>query len=87
MKTTMRLIVAAIILLAGTETRAENYKGTAERHGLKIEYSLSGGVVTEKRKPYLGGVPTNMSMTINGEVQPGALRQDLSRHSPPTSTS
>lgn len=72
MKTTMRLIVAAILLLAGTETRAENYKGTAERHGLKIEYSLSGGVVTEKRKPYLGGVPTNMSMTINGEVQPGA---------------
>ena len=72
MKRTMQLMMVAVLLLAVTSVKADGYKGTIERHGGKLEYSLSGCVVTKKSKPVIGGMPSQMLTRIEGEVQAGA---------------
>ena len=73
MKQTTRLVLAMMLLLAATGIKAENYNGTLERHGVKMEYSISGGTVTKKDKPIVGGAPyAEMLVPIEGEVKPGS---------------
>ena len=52
--------------------KAESYTGTMQRHGVKMEYSFSGGKVTKKDEPVIGGAPyAEMLVNIEGEVKSG----------------
>lgn len=60
-----------VLLLCATTVSAET--GTLERWGSKMKYTLTGGVVTQKDKPYIGGVRADiMTVNIEGEVKEGA---------------
>lgn len=73
MKRTIGIMMTALLLLAVTGAKADNYKGTLERHGVKMEYAFSGGTVTKKSKPVVGGAPyAEMFVPIEGEVKPGS---------------
>lgn len=74
MKESIFHFVLALALLALTQNaQAESYKGTMERHDVKMEYSFSGGTVTNKQEPMLGGAPIcYMTTFIEGECAPGA---------------
>ena len=72
MKKTLYLLTTALLLTA-SHVWADNYKGTLERHGLKMEYTLSGGIVTNKDDHRIGGAPVAiMGVSIDGEVEAGA---------------
>ena len=73
MKQTNKWIMTVLLLLlAATGIMAENYTGTLERHGVKMEYSFSGGKATKKDKPVVGGAPyAEMLVTTEGEVKAG----------------
>ena len=66
-------MMMTLVLLVATGVKAENYKGSMERHGVKMEYSYSGGKVTKKDKPVVGGAPyAEMLVPIEGEVKTGS---------------
>jgi hypothetical protein len=68
-------IILTLVLLttASLPTHANSYKGTLERHGVKMEYSFSGGIVTNKSEPAIGGAPwAQMGVFIDGEVKAGS---------------
>ena len=72
MKKTLHLLTTALLLTA-SHAWADSYKGTLERHGLKMEYTLSGGIVTDKDDHRIGGAPVAiMGVSIEGEVEAGA---------------
>ena len=72
MKRTIQWVLTALLLLAATGAKADSYKGTLERHGVKMEYAFSGGTVTNKKDPIYSGVPTQVMATlIDAEVKPG----------------
>lgn len=65
-------MMMTLVLLVATGAKAENYKGSMERHGVKMEYSFSGGKVTKKDEPVIGGAPyAEMLVNIEGEVKSG----------------
>lgn len=52
---------------------AQSYKGTMARYGAKMEYSFSGGTVTNKNAIRYGGFGmTDMNVFFDGEVAPGS---------------
>ena len=51
MKRTIGIMMTALLLLAATGTKADNYTGTVERFGEKMKYTISGGIVTNKEAP------------------------------------
>ena len=67
------LFVLFLLVAMTLPASADNYKGTIERHGGKVEYSLSGGKVTNKyATPYVGDVFQTMGVFIDGEVKAGS---------------
>ena len=72
MKRTIGIMMTALLLLAATGAKADDYRGTLERHGVKMEYAFSGGKVTNKKDPVYGGAPVlEMATFIDGEVEAG----------------
>ncbi len=66
------LFLTLALLLWTTGAAAESYTGTMQRHGVKMEYSFSGGKVTKKDEPVIGGAPyAEMLVNIEGEVKSG----------------
>lgn len=66
------LFLTLALLLWATGAAAESYTGTMQRHGVKMEYSFSGGKVTKKDEPVIGGAPyAEMLVNIEGEVKSG----------------
>ena len=51
MKRTIGIMMTALLLLAATGAKADNYTGTIERFGEKMKYTISGGIVTKKEAP------------------------------------
>ena len=72
MKRTIGIMMTALLLCWATSAKADNYKGTLERHGVKMEYAFSGGIVTNKVDPIYEGVNVQEMVTfINAEAKPG----------------
>lgn len=66
------LFLTLALLLWAAGAAAESYTGTMQRHGVKMEYSFSGGKVTKKDEPVIGGAPyAEMLVNIEGEVKAG----------------
>lgn len=66
------LFLTLALLLWAAGAAAESYTGTMQRHGVKMEYSFSGGKVTKKDEPVIGGAPyAEMLVNIEGEVKSG----------------
>lgn len=69
-----RLNYLALVLLfavaAVLPARADSYKGTLTRQGTKMEYSFSGGVVTDKKLKGQG--TTDMIVFVDGQVEAGS---------------
>ena len=71
MKKTMRyLAMVVLIVMAIPSAYADNYKGTMTRRGTKMEYSFSGGTVTDKEVKGQG--TTDMVVYVEGTVEPGS---------------
>lgn len=67
------ILTLVVLTTASQPTHADSYKGILERHGVKMEYSFSGGIVTNKSKPTIGGAPwAQMAVFIDGEVKAGS---------------
>ena len=65
-------MMTALLLCWATSAKADNYKGTLERHGVKMEYAFSGGIVTNKKDPIYSGAPIlEMATVIDAEAKPG----------------
>ncbi len=62
--------MALLIALAIPSAYADNYKGTMTRLGTKMEYSFSGGTVTDKVLKEQGTM--DMIVTVEGTVEPGS---------------
>ena len=72
MKEAIRLFMTAVLLMIAAGASADNYKGTLERHGVKMEYTIGGGKVTKKNKPVVGGAPwAEMAVFMEGEAKTG----------------
>lgn len=73
MKRSAFLIICLItMLLSSTTANADTYHGTMERWGYKMKYTISGGEVTKKNKPYIyGPLHQNMAVLTEGKVQAG----------------
>ena len=73
-KNLQTILMLMLLMMTGARASADNYKGTMERHGVKMEYEFGGGTVTKKDKPIIAGdAPrTAMAVMIDGEVKPGA---------------
>lgn len=70
-KTITRIWMLIALLLCSVSMNAQT--GTMERWGAKMKYTLSGGVVTKKEKPYIGSLLNrDMLVAIEGEVKEGA---------------
>ncbi|MBP5688486.1 MAG: hypothetical protein J6X22_07590 [Muribaculaceae bacterium] len=69
-----RISYLALVLMLAVASilpaRADSYKGTMTRQGTKMEYSFSGGVVTDKKLKGQG--TTDMIVSINGQVEAGS---------------
>ena len=66
------LFILSMLLAATVGASADDYRGTLERHGVKMEYAFSGGKVTNKKDPVYGGAPVlEMATFIDGEVEAG----------------
>ena len=73
-KNLQTILMLMLLMMTGARASADNYKGTMERHGVKMEYEFGGGTVTKKDQPIIAGdAPrTAMAVMIDGEVKPGA---------------
>ena len=63
-------LVLLFAVAAVLSARADSYKGTMTRQGTKMEYSFSGGVVTDKKLKGQG--TTDMIVSIVGQVEAGS---------------
>ena len=64
------LAMVVLIVMAIPSAYADNYKGTMTRRGTKMEYSFSGGTVTDK--VVKGQGTTDMIVFVEGTVEPGS---------------
>ena len=67
MKEAIRLFMTAVLLMIAAGASADNYKGTLERHGVKMEYTIGGGKVTATGSGVSGIYGFNIIIT-GGEV-------------------
>lgn len=69
-----RISYLALVLMLAVASilpaRADSYKGTMTRQGTKMQYSFSGGVVTDKKLKGQG--TTDMIVFIEGQVEAGS---------------
>lgn len=70
MKSFKYLALVLLFAMATSAAYADSYKGSMTRLGTKMEYSFSGGVVTDKKLKGQG--TTDMLVSIDGEVEAGA---------------
>ena len=71
MKSTLKYLALVLLLaMAASSAYADSYKGTMTRLGTKMEYSFSGGVVTDKKLKGQG--TTDMIVSIYGQVEAGS---------------
>ena len=72
MKSRISYFTLAVMLAVASilPARADDYKGTMTRQGTKMQYSFSGGVVTDKKLKGQG--TTDMIVSIVGQVEAGS---------------
>ena len=71
MKSTFKyLSVMLLFAMTASAAHADSYKGTLTRQGTKMEYSFSGGVVTDKNYKTRGTIA--MYVYVDGEVKAGS---------------
>lgn len=71
MKSTFKYLALALLFAMATSAAyANSYKGTMTRLGTKMEYTFSGGVVTDKQLKGQG--TTDMIVSVEGQVEAGS---------------